>query len=278
MKLKPILVVLLLSLLLAGCGTKKVTSTTDSKPKSLITKLLINELPLKDRPFITLVPHTTNRLFTFVGMNINKAAQSSVDLEYQSGDLLKGVKANIDSPIPNPFIKAIILGSCSTGGKCSFDKDLKSGTTKLKLNYAGQEATHLLKGDFTFIMGQKNLPDGKVAFEPSILSAKENLILMNSFGLPKEIDKETVLYPIIISSANDKNISGVLTLSAVATSALIYDGTAYQSLKTITKDGQIIVNLNQKPWSVSAEITRDDEKGSKESLNLYLLGPIILIK
>ena len=278
MKLKSVLLVLFLSFLLAGCGTKKATNPSDSKLKSLTTKLLINELPLKDRPFITLVPHATNRLFTFVGMNINKAKESSVDLEYQSGDLLKGVKANIDSPIPNPFVKAIILGSCSTGGKCSFDKDLKSGTTKLKLNFAGQEATHLLKGDFTFVMGQKNLPDGKVSFEPSKLSAKENLILMNSFGLPKEIDKETVLYPVIISSANDKIISGILSLTSTATSALIYDGTTFQPLKTITKDGQIIVNLNQRPWSVSAEITRDDEKGSKESLKLYLLGPIVLIK
>lgn len=278
MQLKKLLPILFCSFLLAGCGTKKTTNNTDSKPKSLTTKLLINELPLKDRPFITLVPHVTNRLFTFVGMNINKATQSSVDIEYQSGDLLKGVKANIDSPIPNPFVKAIILGSCSTGGKCSFDKDLKSGTTKLKLNYSGLDATHLLKGDFTFIVGQKNLPDGKVAFEPSKLSAKENLILMNSFGLPKEINQETALYPIIISSVNDKNISGTLTLSATATSALIYDGSTYQPLKITTKDGQIIIALNQKPWSLTAEITRDDEKGSKESLNLYLLGPIVLIK
>jgi len=276
MRLKLILPILLSSLLLAGCGAKK--TTTDTKPKSQATKILMNELPLKDRPFVTLVPHATNRLFTFVGMNINKAKESSLDIEYQSGDLLKGVKANVDSPIPNPFVKAIILGSCSTGGKCSFDKDLKSGTTKLKLNFAGQDAIHLLKGEFTFITGQKNLPDGKVSFEPGKSSLKENLILMNSFGLPKEFVQETVLYPIIISSTNDKIISGTLTISATATSAQIYDGQNYVPLKTTIKDGQIVISLNQKPWSVAAEITRDDEKGSKESLNLYLLGPIVLVK
>ncbi len=277
MYLKKIIPVLVLGLLLSGCGAKKDTTTNTKTPVG--NKILINELPVKDRPFITLVPHATNRLFTFVGLNINKAQESSIDLEYQSGDLLKGVKANIDVPIPQTYVKAIILGSCSTGGKCSFDKELKTGTSKLRLKFAGQNEIHLLKGDFTFVTGQPSLPDGKVAFEPSKLTAKENLIMMNSFGLPKAIDKEIVLYPVVFSATNDKAISGQLSLTATgATSAMIYDGTDYQPLKTTEKDGKIIISLNQKPYSMSAEIVRDDEKGSKESLNLYLLGPIILVK
>ena len=59
---------------------------------------------------------------------------------------------------------------------------------------------------------------------------------------------------------------------------MIYNGTDYQEVKTTVKDGKTVINLNQKPWSMSAEIVRDDEKGSKESLNLYLVGPIILVK
>lgn len=278
MNKKFIIPVLVLSLLLSACTSKKTTTDEAKKPKSVATKILINELPLQDRPFITLVPHQTNKLFTFVGMNIDKAKESSVDLEYQSGDLLKGVKANIDSPIPNPFVKGIILGSCSSGGKCSFDKDLKSGTTKLKLIFANQEATHLLKGDFTFLLGQKNLPDGKVSFEPATSSKKDNLILMNSFGLPKPYTKETVLYPIIISSATDKVVSGTITISGSASSVEMYDGQGYVPVKSVQKDGQITINLNQKPWSIPAEIIRDDEKGSKESLSLYIIGPIILNK
>ncbi len=278
MRIKYLIPIVLLGLLLSGCG--KSSKTTENKNANQAgSKLLINELPLKDRPFITLVPHVTNRLFTFVGLNINKAKESSIDLEYQSGDLLKGVKANIETPIPETYVKAIILGSCSTGGKCSFDKELKTGTTKLRLKFVDQDATHLLKGDFTFVTGQPSLPDGKVFFEPSKLTAKENLIMMNSFGLPKPLDKELVLYPLVFSATNNKTISGQLSLTATGvTSALIYDGTDYQPLKTTTKDGKVIIALNQKPWSMSAEIIRDDEKGSKESLNLYLVGPIILLK
>lgn len=277
--LKKIIPVFILALILSACGTKNATKPDTKKNTATGTKILLNELPLKDRPFITLVPHTTNKLFTFVGVNLDKAQESSLDLEYQSGDLLKGVSANVDSPIPNHFIKAIILGSCSTGGKCSFDKDLKSGTTKLRMKFANQDAVNLLKGDFTFLTGQTNLPDGKVVFEAAKTTAKENLIMMNSFGLPKPLASETVLYPVIISSTNDKIISGKLTLSSTeAKSALIFDGVDYKPVSSTTKDGKVVIDINQKPWSMAAEIVRDDEKGSKESLNLYILGPIVLLK
>jgi len=171
------------------------------------------------------------------------------------------------------------LGSCSTGGKCTFDTDLKSGTEKLKLTFPSQDVTHVLKGDFVFLTGQKNMPDGKVIFEPSKLTAKENLIMLNSFGLPKPVDQEILLYPVVFSSTNDKVISGTLTLNqAGVVSAAIYDGQNYQPLKLSQKDNVVTIAISQKPWSMNAEITRDDVQGSKESLTLYLLGPIVLYK
>lgn len=278
MNFKKILTIALVATMLSACGAKK--ETTETKKNNLNTsKVLLNELNFSQRPFISLVPHSTNRLFTFYGQNINQAEEASIDLEYQSGDLLKGVKANIESPIPNNYSKGIILGSCSTGGKCSFDKDLKTGTSKLRMKFPGKPEIHLLKGDFTFILGQPNLPDGKVSFSPSKSSQKDNLIMMNSFGLPKPFDKEVILYPVIFSSTSDKAVSGQLTLnSPTASNAYIYDGSSYQPLKFTSKEGNLVIDLNQKPWTLSAEITRDDEKGSKENLNLYLVGPIILTK
>lgn len=277
MKIKNLLLVLTFSVLLSACGAKK--ATTNITDTSSGTKILINELPLADRPFTVLVPHSTNKLFTFVTINANKAKTASLDLEYQSGDLLKGAKSTLETPIANPYVKAIILGSCSTGGKCSFDQDLKSGTLKFKLTFEGQKVTHLLKGDFAFVTGQNNLPDGKAIFSPSKSTLKDNLIILNSFGLPKAVEKETLLYPVVISATSDKNIVGTLTINqAGVTSAAIYDGKNYQPLTYTEKDGVLTVNLNNKPWSMSAEITRDDQKGAKESLNLFLLGPIVLYK
>jgi len=277
MKIKNLIFVLAFAILLSACGVKKTTNdTTDA---TIGTKLLVNELALSERPFTVLVPHATNKLFTFVTINANKAKAATLDVEYQSGDLLKGARATLETPISNPYIKAIILGSCSTGGKCSFDKDLKSGTLKFKLNFENQKVTHVLKGDFVFLTGQKNLPDSKVSFTPSKTTSNDNLILLNSFGLPKAVDKEIALYPIVISAVGDKNIVGSLSINQTNIKGIeIYDGQSYQPLKYTEKDGIITISLNNKPWSMKAEITRDDEKGSKESLNLYLLGPIILEK
>lgn len=271
-------IILIVAFLLIFVFNKKTThtQTTDTTTG---TKLLINELALAERPFTIVVPHATNKVFTFVAINADKAKSASLDLEYQSGDLLKGARATLESPISNPYIKAIILGSCSTGGKCSFDQDLKSGTLKFRLNFEGQNVTHILKGDFAFITGQNNLPDGKVIFTPSKATSKDNLIILNSFGLPKAVDKEIILYPIVISSVSNKNIVGTLTINqSGVTSAAIYDGQNYQPLTYTENSGSLTFDINNKPWSMKAEITRDDEKGSKESLTLYLLGPIVLYK
>lgn len=276
--LKKVVVALVVTTILSACKAK-TQPTTDANTNQNNTKVLLNELDFSKRPFISLVPHSTNRLFTFYAENISSAQKASLDIEYQSGDLLKGVNANLETPIPNEYIKAIILGSCSTGGKCTFDKDLKSGTTKLKLQYQGDNVIQLLKGDFTFILGQSNLPDGKVAFKASKQNLKDNIIMMDSFGLPKPTDKEVVLYPLIFSSTTDKNISGDLTITApTATNAYIYDGQSYQPLSSTISDGVFKISLNQKPWSTTAEITRDDDHGNKESVTLYIVGPIILTK
>lgn len=280
MRTKKIISILLAGLLLAGCGpTKSNQQSPNANKPSASTKILINELPLADRPFTVLVPHSTNKLFTFVTKGAQKATTAGVDLEYTSGDLLKGANAAIVPPIPETFVKAIILGSCSTGGKCTFDTNLKSGTMKFKMTLPGQDAIQMLKGDFTFVSGQNNLPDGKVNFAPTKTSIKSNLILMNSFGLPSPVGKESVMYPVVISAVDDKTITGTLTINQPgATSVLIYDGSAYQQLKAEIKDGVITASINQKPWSMPAQIIRDDERGSQESLNLYLLGPIVLVK
>lgn len=228
MKIKYILPLLILAILLGGCG-KKTNSTTGTKTNPSAIKLLVNELPIAERPFTVLVPHTSGKIFSFYTQNANKATAGALDLEYQSGDLLKGATTRLEAPIANPYTKAVVLGSCSTGGKCTFDSDLKAGTMKFKLNFAGVDATHVLKGDFTFISGQKNLPDGKVIFEPTKLKGNPEYILSNSFGLPKPADKEIVLYPIVLSSTTENNITGTLTINqSGVTSVSVYDGSTYQ--------------------------------------------------
>jgi len=276
MKIKLLIPLFIIAVLLSGCSKKPGTA---NKPATSPVKILVNELPFKERPFTVLVPHSSNRLFTFYTQNANKAKAGSLDLEYQSGDLLKGARTSLDTPIPNPYAKGIILGSCSTGGKCTFDSNLKSGTMKFRLDYEGQTVVHVLKGDFTFILGQKNLPDGKVTFEPSKANIKDNLVLVNSLGLPLQVEKEIALYPIVISSVGDKTVTGTLTINqSGVTEMAIFDGVSFKPLKFTTKDNSLIIALNEKPWTKQVTITRDDQKGAQESINLYIVGPIVLYK
>lgn len=278
MKIKFLLPVFIFALLLGGCGNKTATTTTP-KTNVTATKLLVNALALKDRPFSVLVPHSSGKIFTFFVQNANKASSASIDLEYQSGDLLKGARASLQTPIANPYTKAVVLGSCSTGGKCTFDTELKSGTMKFKLNFPGDDATNILKGDFTFISGQKNLPDGKFVLDVTKTKTTPEYIMSNSFGLPKDFGKDIILYPVVIASTSDKNLVGTLTINqSDIASVSVYDGSTYQPLKFTSKDGSVMVKLDQKPWSVPATIIRDDLKSSQESTNLYIIGPIILSK
>jgi len=271
-------VVLVIVAIILFAGRAKKTSTATTTPVTGM-KLLVNELAMSQRPFLLLVPHSTGRIFTFVAINADKSKGATLDLEYTSGDLLKGARATLESPITNPFVKAIILGSCSTGGKCSFDTDLKSGTMKLSLDLGDASVSNVLKEDFTFVTGQNNLPDGKVIFTPSKATVKENLILLDSSGLPKQTDKDIVLYPIVFTSADNKNIAGTLTINQTGvTSAAIYDGSAYQPLKYTENNGVLTFTLNNQPWSMTANITRDDLAGASESDTFYILGPIVLYK
>jgi hypothetical protein len=255
--------------------------TPDSTPKPAAgQKVLINELPLDRRPFVAFVPHTSSRLFTFYAKNANQATEGVIDIEYQSGNLLKGAKVAVSPPISDPYVKAIILGSCSTGGKCSFDKDLTVGNLKFKMVFADDTVAHILRGDFAFVTGVNNLPDGRVIFEPSAGNKKDNLILGNSFGLPSPLaDKEVLLYPIYISATTDKQVSGTMTIKqADVSEVLIWDGQTYIPLKFTAGTDQITISINQKPYIIDAAITRDDQKGAVEATQLDIIGPIVLIK
>src|SRR3989338_8944011 len=102
------LVILLTAIFFIVKGTQKEKPLLPKKQSPLTTRILINELPLADRPFTVLVPQATNRLFTFVTIGADKASSASLDLEYQSGDLLKGSCA-----------ARFISGNCIKSGSCT---------------------------------------------------------------------------------------------------------------------------------------------------------------
>lgn len=267
--------ILVAALLLSACGAKKAGTSQTTKQ----TRQLINALPVGERPLLVVFPHTTGKLLTIYLDRVDtKYKQSSIDLEYLSGNSLKGGRTTIDFPKSLPYAQAFLLGSCSSGGKCSFDTDLISGTIKNKLD-DGSDVMNILKSDFVFVVkGEVTTTDGRVTYTPSSTKQKDQ-ILLDTQGLPKAVEGELAYAPIAISAVSNAKITGKLTFRVSGVkSAQIYDGTNFQPLKANITADSVEVALNQLPWNKAANIVRDDLKGEAETAQLYLLGPIVLIK
>jgi len=277
-RLTAITIILLFSLFLSGCNKKAVDSNSQTENNTQNNRLLINALERSKRPFVVMIPNSSNKYLTlYLDKIVSDINSISLDIEYLSGTSLKGGRVTPSFPIDLPHAQAFLLGSCSSGGKCSFDKDLISGTIKSRLDFNDGQG-HVLKSDYVFVEGQVSTPDSKVTYSPKN-SKQTGQILIDTQGYPGQISAETVFNPIAITAVGSTKIQGTLKIKADgATKGLIYDGEAYQSLEIKNIDGQVEISLNHQPWHKNVEVVRDDLKGTTESVDLYLLGPIILTK
>lgn len=254
-------------------GTAKNTA-----PETAGGRLLMNVLEIGKRPFVAMIPHSSGRLLTLYLDNVDSSIKSAtIDIEYLSGNSLKGGRVSPSFPIKLPHSQGFLLGSCSTGGKCSFDTDLTAGNIKTRLDLTNGES-HILKSDFIFINGSVNSPDGRVSYTPASPKVK-NQILADTQGLPLLLDKPLAYAPLAISADGPTKIQAELKIKvASVTSALIFDGEKYIDLPFTFESEQVVISLNNSPWHKQVEITRDDQKGAKETAELYILGPIVLVK
>lgn len=273
--LKKISLLLITGLLLTACNTKATSKT----PPTRQIHQLINALPVAKRPFLVVLPHSTAKLLTLYLDRVGDSyKQSTIDLEYLSGNALKGGRTTIDLPKAMPYSQAFLLGSCSSGGKCSFDTELISGNIKNKLD-DGSETMNVLKSDFVFVnKGEVISTDGRVTYTPTSAKQKDQ-IMMDTQGLPKDVEGELAYNPIAISAVNGSKISGKLNLKIGGVSkVMIYDGANFQPLKAVIAADSVSIDFSQNPWNKAITIIRDDLKGAVETVQLYLLGPILLLK
>lgn len=271
---KKIALLFVFALILSACGAKKPTT-----PPTRQVKQLINALPIEKRPFLVLFPHETGKLLTIYLDKVDSGfKQAALDLEYLSGNSLKGGRTTVDFPKPLPFAQAFLLGSCSSGGKCSFDTDLISGTIKNRLD-DGSDTVNVLKSDFVFVnAGEVTTTDGRVTYTPTNKKQKGQ-ILLDTQGTPNGVTGELAYAPIAISAVGSDKIVGKLTFRVSGVKEVqIYDGANFQPIKAAIGADEVVVSLNQAPWNKATEIVRDDLKGAKETQQLYLLGPIVLLK
>ena len=196
LKRKTLVPLTIFALVLSGC-----TLFGKGKPESSQGKggapEPVNEIPVKERPYATVIPRADGREVSISVTTLQGASQVEYELEYQAGTLLQGAFGKIDfSKEQAPVVRQILLGSCSAGGKCSYHENVNGGT--LLLRYKNGKTT-ALKGEWNFQIAGKqkghfNSRDAKFNFDTGDkdLSAQTFVIVAQTMGLPGPIDGEVV--------------------------------------------------------------------------------------
>jgi hypothetical protein len=128
------------SLLLAGCGSKTTVTPATPTPAPKIV-----EMPIADRPLISLIPRDDGHLLT---LKISKIPADISSIEYEliytakdeSSEIEKGLGDTIKD-ISDSLERKLLLGteSCTNGCKYKYDEGVSGGTLSLKfINKNGQ--------------------------------------------------------------------------------------------------------------------------------------------
>lgn len=225
------------SFVLSGCLNKKAEKPAE-RPKIQET---VNTVPVEKRPYSVLSFSDSGRFPVGRELKLEisdgkKAETIEYELEYQAGTL---VQAGVGSINPKgeklPLTRNILLGSCSAGGACSYNEDVKGGT--LVLRFKGSEIGNL-KGEWNFY-GPGN--DGKLAsrdakFQLSAPGLKNSYVLIaQTLGFPPKVSGEAIAGPYHLETTADKTGEMQLTMRLNEESASpvlwMWDGKELQKIQ-----------------------------------------------
>jgi len=217
MKRISILLLVPLIIMLGGCSLfRKKKNDTEQAKRPLITEP-VNQIPVSERPYLSLSPVENGRQIMLYLNKINKPAdEAEFELEYNAGDLLRGAFGSIDL-VDGTGSYEVLLGSCSTGGTCSYDSDISGGTATVilrgsenyavKVNWRYQE-TSVADGKF-------GSQDQKIQLTGESLFAKSNYVIISeASGLPEALEGEILAGPYSVAPSNGISASdtGTVTL------------------------------------------------------------------
>lgn len=218
-------------------GSNPTTQEESSKKKRVEA---LNEIPLEDRPYVTIAPEGTRNL-TLTVESLNKPATSmEYELEYQAGSLLQGAFGQLDLD-SLPVEADILLGSCSAGGACTYHEDVKGGS--LLLRFEGDER-YALKQDWKYIQERGatavSSKDAKFQLESDGLASSNVIIIYNSPGFPRGLEGTPVSDAYSLQTSSTLSGSGELTMRATEEGTLTimgWDGSSWNEFDT-TVDGK----------------------------------------
>lgn len=252
MKRKLILLIPVM-VLLSGCSLfRKKQVEEEPQQRSLITEP-VNIIPVAQRPYITITPNQSGRNVTLAVEQLNKlATEAEFELEYTAGTLIQGAFGSFDLTEGSGEYE-ILLGSCSTGGTCSYHEDVKGGSATLSLSGDESYAVKLnwryqasADADGAFgTQDQKFQISGEDLFADSAF-----VVTAETSGPPASVTGEIIAGPFGIFPSNGIDDSSeaevtIRTNEEAAATVLGWDGSDWQVLeaeidgKSVTVTGPV---------------------------------------
>ena len=230
------------------------THTPEPEPADEVRRRIsepVNEIPVSERPWVEIKPTSDGKhLVISIKEEKNGASQAEYTLEYIAGTNLRGFD-NLFQWDQLPISEEMMLGSCSAGGKCSYDTDIKGGTITLRFPV---DQPYAVQEDWVYFTTSEQLgvftsSDQLFTLEIEDLTASY-LIILNSPGYPGELDQEplSALYSVQGSSELTQtaivsiNYDGQLPVTIVG-----FDGEEWQEFETTVNNGAATAEVELLP-------------------------------
>lgn len=230
-----VLVSVVVAFFVANKTKKLVQPSPTPKPK---LSLPVNQIPLEERPFVTVEP-TAAREVQLSIHSLPKVAESvDFELQYSAGDKEEAAIGSINLNGNPPYKKTILLGSQSGGGKITYHENVTGGTLVLTF----YDPNYKLSQEWSYIDNRKPLTgfssrDAKFQIETNnLFKGSAYVIVYNNPGLPAKVE-ETVLAGPYSVSGTTMIPNGKVTVSMRLTEEkpaeiMGWDGKAWKSYPT----------------------------------------------
>ncbi len=176
---------------------KPTQQQTLPTPRPKLT-LPINQVPVSERPFVTLSPTSAREVVLTIGELHKPAEEVDFELQYSAGDKEEAAIGSLNLKKGKaPYVKTILLGSQSGGGKITYHEGVGGGT--LVLSFYDED--YKLSNEWVYTDNKKpqtsfHSRDGKFGLETGkLLNSSPYVIVYQNPGLPEQVDHAILAGP-----------------------------------------------------------------------------------
>jgi hypothetical protein len=176
-------------------------------------EVLLN-LPLEERPFVTLIPTSDGH---FLNMKIEKIDFGAFSLDYEliyqvPGGVQQGVPGSVNLAGKKEFEAELLLGSESSGN-FRYDEGVEEGTLTLRFRDEDGQLLTRFTTEFHLQTSTRSLSSLDKKFKYDLASASRGyFVTMNTVGTPKDTSEVVVSAIYGVFSSDKQLLPGSVTI------------------------------------------------------------------